>query len=142
MKINAKMHYGLKTMIELALNAGEKGMLQKELAEKHCMPNKFLDAVIHDLKVAGLIINVAGKKSGYWLARNPKEISVYDVYRAFEPELHIHFCLADQDVRPRSGSCASRNFLCEFNREMESFMEANTIEKLVKVQEGLNQQVS
>jgi Rrf2 family protein len=142
MKINAKMHYGLKTMIELAMNPGEGGMLQKDLAERQCMPNKFMDAVIHALKVAGLIVNVAGKRSGYRLSKSTAEITVYDVYRAFEPELHIHFCLADQAVCPRSGSCASHNFLCEFNQKMESFMEAYTIEKLVKVQKELNQQVS
>ena len=82
MKINAKMHYGLKTMIELAMNAGETGMLQKELAVNQCMPNKFLDSVIHALKVTGLIVNVGGRKSGYKLARPAAEISVYDVYRA------------------------------------------------------------
>ena len=142
MKINAKMHYGLKTMIELAMYSGEGGMLQKDLAERQCMPNKFMDAVIHALKVAGLIVNFAGKRSGYKLTRKPAEITVYDVYRAFEPELHIHFCLADLEVCPRACICASRHFLDQFNKEMESFMLANTLEKLVKSQEELNQSMS
>jgi Rrf2 family protein len=130
MKINAKMHYGLKTMIELAMNAGETGMLQKELAVNQCMPNKFLDSVIHSLKVTGLIVNVGGRKSGYKLARSAAEISVYDVYRAFEPELRIHFCLAGYESCPRTQSCASRLFLCEFNEKMEEYMKSNTIEVL------------
>ena len=133
------MHYGLKAMIELALNAGEKGMLQKEIAEKQCMPNKFMDAVIHALKVAGLIVNVAGKKSGYKLARNPEEITVYDVYRAFSPELCIHFCLSGDEVCPRSASCASHNFFYGFNQEMAAYMQSNTILKLMKDQEKLYQ---
>jgi Rrf2 family protein len=130
MKINAKMHYGLKTMIELAMNGGDTGMLQKELAVNQCMPNKFLDSVIHSLKVTGLIINVGGRKSGYKLARPAAEISVYDVYRAFEPELRIHFCLAGYESCPRTQSCASRLFLCEFNEKMEAYMRSNTIEEL------------
>ena len=138
MKINAKMHYGLKTMIELAMNAGETGMLQKELAVNQCMPNKFLDSVIHALKVSGLIINVAGRKSGYKLARTSSEISVYDVYRAFEPELRIHFCLAGYESCPRSQSCASRLFLCEFNEKMEEYMRSNTIEELATKELNLN----
>jgi Rrf2 family protein len=130
MKINAKVHYGLKTMIELAMNAGETGMLQKELAVNQCMPNKFLDSVIHSLKVTGLIVNVGGRKSGYRLARPASEISVYDVYRAFEPELRIHFCLAGYESCPRTQSCASRLFLCEFNEKMEEYMKSNTIDEL------------
>src|SRR5512145_103010 len=101
------MHYGLKAMLELALNAGEKGMLQKDIAEKQCMPNRFMDAIIHDLKVAGLIMNTAGKKSGYKLARNSDMISAYDIYRAFSPNLYIHFCLAAENICPRSEYCAS-----------------------------------
>jgi len=130
MKINAKMHYGLKTMIELAMNSGETGMLQKELAVNQCMPNKFLDSVIHALKVTGLIVNVGGRKSGYKLARPAAGISVYDVYRAFEPELRIHFCLAGYESCPRTQSCASRLFLCEFNEKMEDYMKSRTIEEL------------
>ena len=130
MKINAKMHYGLKSMIELAMNAGETGMLQKELAVNQCMPNKFLDSVIHALKVTGLIVNVGGRKSGYKLGRPAAEISVYDVYRAFEPELRIHFCLEGYESCPRTQSCASRLFLCEFNEKMEAFMKSSTIEEL------------
>jgi Rrf2 family protein len=130
MKINAKMHYGLKTMIELAMNAGETGMLQKELAVNQCMPNKFLDSVIHALKVSGLIINVAGRKSGYRLARDAAEISVYDVYRAFEPELRIHFCLAGVETCHRTQTCASRLFLCEFNENMVEFMRSSSIQEL------------
>ena len=139
MKINAKMHYGLKAMIELALYAGEKGMLQKEIAERQCMPNKFMDAVIHALKVAGLIVNIAGKKSGYKLARDPDEITVYEVYRAFSPDLYIHYCLAGNEVCPRSGFCASHQFFYGFNNDMVTYMKSNTIRMLMEVQEELNQ---
>jgi Rrf2 family protein len=137
MKINAKMHYGLKAVIELAVNAGETGMLQKELAEKQCMPNKFLDSVIQALKVAGLIANVGGRRSGYKLARPADEITVYDVYRAFEPELQIHYCLAGFEACPRTSICASRLFLCDFNEMMKDYMKASTIEKLASGQAGL-----
>jgi Rrf2 family protein len=137
MKINAKMHYGLKTLIELAMNAGEKGMLQKEIAEKQCMPNRFMDAVIHDLKVAGLVVNVAGKKSGYKLARDPESITAYDVYRAFSPELYIHFCLAAKDVCPRSEQCASHCFFYDFNLNMEAYMKSMTLVQLLKKQKEL-----
>jgi Rrf2 family protein len=138
MRINAKLHYGLKTMVELAINAGETGMLQKKLAENQCMPNKFLDSVIHALKVAGLIINVGGRRSGYKLARPACEITVYDLYRAFEPELRIHFCLAGYESCPRTQLCASRLLLCDLNEKIEDFMKANTIEKLATEQVNLN----
>ncbi|MBW6492221.1 MAG: Rrf2 family transcriptional regulator [Lentimicrobium sp.] len=38
--------------------------------------------MIAGLKNAGLIVNNEGKGCGYIPARKPKEITVYDVYRA------------------------------------------------------------
>jgi Rrf2 family protein len=125
-------------MIELALIKGEGGLYQKELVERQCMPNKFMDAVIHSLKVAGLIVNVAGKKSGYKLSRSPESITVYDIYRAFEPELYLHFCLAGDDVCPRSHNCASHCFFFKFNNEMETYMRNNTLEMLSDLQKQLD----
>lgn len=139
MKINAKMHYGLKTMIELGMHAGESGIMQKDLAEKLCIPVKFMDAVIRELKVAGLVVRLPGKNAGFKLTRDLGKISAYDVYRAFEPRLHIHFCLADSETCPNTCSCASRYFLFNLNRKMESFMESNSLEKLVKVQADLSE---
>ncbi len=142
MKISAKMHYGLKAMIEVALFAGEKGLLQKEIVERQCLPGKFMDTIIHSLKVAGLIINVSGKKSGYKLARPAGEISVYDIYRAFEPELSIHFCLSARDVCPKASACASHEFLCRFNQKMEAYMQDNSLEALSIKQRELEQALS
>ncbi len=142
MKISAKMHHGLKTLIELVLNAGEKGMLQKQIVEKFGMPNKFMDSVIHDLKVAGIIVNVAGKKSGYKLSRNPADISLYDVFRAFEPELRLYYCLADKGRCISSQSCAAHCFLKEFNNKMESFLKSNTIAEIANKQSKLDMKAS
>lgn len=138
MKINAKMHYGLKTLIELAMNAGEKGMLQKEIAENQCMPIRFMDSVIHDLKVASLVVNVPGKKRGYKLARDPENITAYDVYRAFSADLYIHFCLAAKDVCPRSEHCAAHCFFYDFNIKMEAYMKSMTLSNLLEKQKVLD----
>ena len=137
MKINAKMHYGMKTMIELALYAGEKGMHQKDIAENQCMPNRFMDSIIHDLKVAGLVVNVSGKKSGYRLSRDSAIITAYDIYRAFSPELYVHFCLAAKDICPRSEYCASHCFFYELNSYLESYLKSVTLDQLVNKQKEL-----
>ncbi len=94
MKFNTKTRYGVRTMLELALNENRgNGTLQKEIAENQDVSIKYLDHIIADLKAAGLIVNVAGKKSGYRLTRSSKQISVYDIYSAFDDELAIIDCL-------------------------------------------------
>ncbi len=81
-------------MLELTLQEdSEEGTLQKEIAENQDVSVKYLDHIIADLKAAGLVVNVGGKKSGYRLNKPAEEISIYDIYVAFENELVIIDCL-------------------------------------------------
>jgi len=84
MKLNTKVRYGLRAMIEIA--AHPNGILQKEISVNQSISTKYLDQIIASLKAAGLVIRVSGKSSGYKLTRNQEEISVYDIYKAFEYE--------------------------------------------------------
>lgn len=124
MKLNTKIRYGLRTMIELAMNAGESGLLQKNISERQGIPLKYLDKIISDLKSSGLIRNVAGKKSGYMLTREPARITTYDVYRAFEGKLAIIQCLNDDNANAccRDEQCASQEFWEKLNTDIEAAM--------------------
>jgi Rrf2 family protein len=141
MKINAKMHYGLKAMIELALNSGDKGLLQKEIAEKQNVPPRFMEAIIHDLKVAGFIMNGPNRKTGYKLLQDPQKISVYDIYRAFSPDINIHFCLAGDYNCPRSNDCASHCLYYDLNFKIQSYLKSVTLSDLMTKQKELDSSI-
>ena len=106
-------------MLELALqtNRGE-GVLQKEIAKNQYVSVKYLDHIIADLKAAGLIANVGGKKSGYKLNKPAEEISIYDIYRAFEDDLAIIDCLLEHGHCPRKNTCVLKDFWCDLNQSI------------------------
>ncbi|MBU3926175.1 MAG: Rrf2 family transcriptional regulator, partial [Bacteroidetes bacterium] len=56
----------------------------KEISANQDIPLNYLNSIITGLRNAGLIVNYSGKSSGYILTKSAGEISVYDVYRAFE----------------------------------------------------------
>lgn len=70
MKVNTKIRYGLRAMLELGLNENKKnytGLLQKDIAENQKLSVKYLDPIINSLKAKGLIKNAVGKKAAiYW----------------------------------------------------------------------------
>ncbi|HRS19749.1 MAG TPA: Rrf2 family transcriptional regulator, partial [Bacteroidales bacterium] len=72
MKLNTKTRYGLRAIIEIAMNSSEHGVLQKDIAKTQNISNKYLDQIIAELKSADLIVNTGGKKSGYRLNGDPK----------------------------------------------------------------------
>jgi Rrf2 family protein len=124
MKFNTKTRYGVRVVLELALNANkEGGTFQKEIAESQDVSIKYLDQLISSLKKAGLINNVGGKKSGYILSKPAKEITVYDVYSAFEDDLAIIDCLVSDGECPRGDLCAMKDYWCDLNDTIRNNMQ-------------------
>ncbi len=133
MKFNTKTRYGVRVVFELALNVNkEGGTLQKEIAESQHVSIKYLDHIISSLKKAGLISNIAGKKSGYVLARPANEISIYDVYSAFEDNLAIIDCLLTEGECPRKGMCVMKDYWCELNETIRNSMKSMNVELMAE----------
>jgi Rrf2 family protein len=133
MKFNTKTRYGVRVVFELALNVNkEGGTLQKEIAESQELSIKYLDHIISALKKAGLISNVGGKKSGYVLARPANEITVYDVYSAFEDNLAIIDCLLTEGECPKKGMCVMKDYWCELNETIRNSMMSMNVELMAE----------
>ena len=133
MKFNTKTRYGVRVVFELALNVNkEGGTLQKEIAESQNVSIKYLDHIISSLKKAGLISNVGGKKSGYVLARPANEISIYDVYSAFEDNLAIIDCLLTEGECPRKGMCVMKDYWCDLNETIRNSMMSMNVELMAE----------
>ncbi|WP_027501693.1 RrF2 family transcriptional regulator [Rhodococcus sp. UNC363MFTsu5.1] len=86
MHITAKVDYAVRTLVELAA-AGEAPVKAEYLANAQTIPHKFLEAVLGDLRRAGMVHSRRGPDGGYWLARPAAEITVADVIRAVEGPL-------------------------------------------------------
>ena len=119
MKLNTKTRYGLRAMIEIA-ESDQKGLFQKDIVEKQHIPMKYLDTIITGLRTSGLIMNFKGKRSGYILSRPATEITVYDIYCSFEPELAIVECLCKPNQCELKSECKARPFWNEVNNTLIS----------------------
>ena len=137
MKITKKVRYGLRAMIEISLNKSTKGILQKEISENQEISLKFLDSIIAGLKSAGLIINYSGKRSGYILTKLPSEISVYDIYRSFEPELTLVNCSCPGNICNRIDICPAKDYWSDLNTLLKAQMKSSTLAQIIKRNETL-----
>lgn len=75
-------------MLALVANA-ERTVTAQALADDQELPRKFLEAILSDLRRAGLIHSQRGAEGGYRLARPAEEISVGDVLRAVDGPLAV-----------------------------------------------------
>lgn len=86
MRISAKADYAVRAAVELAA-AGEEPVKGEKLSEAQQIPLQFLEHILLELKHARLVRARRGARGGYWLAREPEEITLADVFRAVEGPL-------------------------------------------------------
>ena len=86
MRISAKADYAIRAAVELA-GAGEEPVKGEKLAEAQDIPLQFLEHILLELKHARLVRARRGARGGYWLARDPEEITLANVIRAVEGPL-------------------------------------------------------
>src|SRR5215469_11236898 len=86
MRLSARSDYALRAVIELAA-AGPGHVTADQLARAQAIPGKFLEAILTQLRRAGLVRSQRGPEGGFWLARPAGEISLADVIRAIDGPL-------------------------------------------------------
>jgi Rrf2 family protein len=117
-------------MIELAMNNTSEGVYQKDIAKNQDISIKYLDQIIHSLKVAGLISNVKGKKSGYILTKKPSEISIYEIHRAFENDICVIDCMSSNYHCDRMVGCTVQKFWKGLNQVVMDYFKNTTLEDI------------
>ena len=80
MKLSSKARYGLKAMCYMADHHGEGVISLSLMSSSIGVSDKYLEQLISTLKKAGLICANRGANGGYFLAKEPEDISVAPVY--------------------------------------------------------------
>ena len=86
MRLSARADYALRAAIELA-DSGDGHVTAEQLAKAQKIPAKFLEAILTQLRRAGLVRSQRGPDGGFWLARPADEISLADIIRAIDGPL-------------------------------------------------------
>jgi len=87
-KISAKAEYAVRAACELAAAHGDGGPLKAEaISRAQEIPAKFLESILLDLRRADLVRSQRGAVGGYWLAKDPGEVTIADVIRAVDGPL-------------------------------------------------------
>lgn len=86
MQISAKTDYAIRALLSLA--AREPDLVKVDVVvSDQGMPRKFVEAILGDLRRAGLVRSQRGAEGGYALARPAKEIMLGTVIRAVDGPL-------------------------------------------------------
>jgi Rrf2 family protein len=85
-QISAKSDYAVRALLSLASHEPELVKVDAVVAEQG-LPRKFVEAILGELRRAGLVRSQRGAEGGYALARPAAEITIAAVIRAVDGPL-------------------------------------------------------
>lgn len=103
MDISAKTDYAVRALLSLAQaqhspDAAGTAVSVDTLAREQQLPGKFLEAIVADLRRAGLVTSRRGPHGGYLLSRPASQITIGQVFRAVDGPLAEVRGLRPQDT--------------------------------------------
>ena len=87
MRVSAKSDYALRALIEMASRVDGRAVSAEELGRLQDIPHGFLQAILADLRRAGVVMSQRGQSGGWRMGRPAGEVSVADVIRAVDGPL-------------------------------------------------------
>lgn len=87
MRVSAKSDYALRALIEMAGRGDQKPVSAEELGRLQEIPHGFLQAILADLRRAGIVVSQRGQSGGWRLSGESSKVTVADVIRAVDGPL-------------------------------------------------------
>lgn len=92
MKLSTKGRYGLRALIDLAINSENEAVSISSIAARQNISESYLEQLVAKMKKAGLVKSLRGAGGGYRLAKAAEDISVGDILRTLEGNLDAVEC--------------------------------------------------
>ena len=133
MRISARARYGLRLMVEVALNYGKGPILLKEISKNIDVSEKYLSQIIIPLKGKGLINTYSGAHSGYVLSRTPSEIRLKEIVEILEGDLSLIDCIDNPSSCDKVNTCVTRDIWTRMGEKISEVLNSYTLGDLVKM---------
>jgi len=132
MKVNTKVRYGLRAILQIAANHGGAPVPISAIAETQEISGKYLEQVVGTLRRADLIRSRKGVKGGYTLTKNPADINLWEIINALDSHTSLVDCVLEPEVCDRSDACLTRSIWTLLSARMKEFWSSFTLEDLIQ----------
>ena len=133
MKLSTKGRYGLRALIDLAVNSEAEAASISSIAQRQSLSESYLEQLMARLKKAGIVRSIRGAQGGYKLARAPEEISVGEILRALEGDLKPVDCpeIAGEGACSGAGSCGTKSVWKKINDSINDAVDNIMLSELI-----------
>ncbi len=130
MQITNQADYALRAMLFVARLEPGQVAPSNLIADQMDMSRMFLSRINSQLSNAGLITTRRGALGGIMLAKDPAEITVYDVVSAIDGPINLIRCTTDPSCCSLGEHCPLLDFWCRTESLMITQLKTTTLADL------------
>jgi Rrf2 family protein len=132
MRVTAKSDYALRALIEIA-RRGEGGPVSaEEIGRLQDIPHGFLQAILADLRRAGILVAQRGQSGGWRLNKDADTITVADVIRAVDGPLVSIYGLRPEAVEYNESAAVLQHVWIASRHALRDVLEKVTVRQLAE----------
>ena len=132
MRLSTRSRYGVRLMLELALNYNTGYTFLKNIAKKEDISEKYLSHLVIPLKASGLIVSSRGAHGGYGLAKDPSLITIKDIVKTLEGSISLVECVKNPSVCKRASGCVTRDVWEILDEKISDTLSSITLKDLLE----------
>ena len=136
MKLSKKSRYGLRALIDLAVNSRTELVSLGSIAQRNDISAQYLEHVFSALRKAHIVKSMKGSQGGYFLERDPKEITVAQIVEALEGTYDLEDEVDRNSVERGDQEAIQHLIIDRINDCVQEILEDVTLKDLVDAYEG------
>jgi Rrf2 family protein len=132
MRLTRAAEYAIRCITYLAGQG--RGVLasRKDIAERAEIPPHFLAKIAQDLAKAGLIEIRQGAKGGFFLLKDPKEITLLEVVETMIGEIFLNDCVARPSSCNALTACSVHRVWIKARKQLRNTLREATFDQLIQ----------
>lgn len=141
--LSKKSKYAINALVYLAKQNDKRPTLIAEIAEKQNIPQKFLEAILLDLKKNGILASKRGKGGGYYMLKSAAEINLADIMRLFDGPIAFIPCVTHNYYEAceecnNEEICGIRDVFFEVRNKSVEILKRATLKEIITRENLLN----
>ena len=141
--LSKKTKYAMNALPYLAKRQEEGPVLISKISEDQNIPQKFLEAILLDLKNAGYLNSKKGRGGGYYLIKDIEEVNMADIMRLFDGPIALLPCVTYKyyercEECEDEETCGIRDVILELRNETVAQLKQASLKEILNRENKLS----
>jgi len=141
MRITTNGRYGLRIMLDIALNSSSGPVSREDIARRQGITPNHIAQLFRSLTNASLAKSMMGPGGGYRLARTAAQIRVGDIIEAMEGPVTMVYCSSAEGGKPcsRMDRCAAHLLWLSLSRAIRKHLDKISLQDMCEIARQLEE---